>query len=170
VIVFLVLIATSCVAEPDSITTGPYNITFDIGLPKDAYNIKIDDPVETESLGGEKEKNFFVSVENKSIETRTVAFSITEYAEAQPSAILSSKSLKTLLERMFPSANIATRTIDGKEGALAEYTSGGITMYFAMYFLDKYTWVQPMSGLPWDEGTLQLLKTLHVEKINETSQ
>lgn len=70
---------------------------------------------------------------------------------------------------MFPSAQIATRTIDRKEGAVAEYTSGGVTMFFAMYYPDEYTWAQPMSSLPWDEGTLSLLKTIHIEKNNTTS-
>ena len=37
---------------------------------------------------------------------------------------------------MFPSAQIASRTIDRKEGAVAEYTSGGVTMFFAMYYPD----------------------------------
>lgn len=62
----------------------------------------------------------------------------------------------------------AGRNIDGFGGAV---TSGntrvntGITFdaYVAMCFISSTTNVGIVSTYPWDEGTLQLLKTIHVE-------
>jgi hypothetical protein len=33
--VFLILLTTPCIAVPDSVTTGPYKISFDLGMPKE---------------------------------------------------------------------------------------------------------------------------------------
>jgi hypothetical protein len=34
--------------------------------------------------------------------------------------------------------------------------------------MKKYIYVNIIFGLPWNEGTLSLLKTIHMEKINAT--
>lgn len=153
-----------CIAVPDSVTTGAYTVSFDLGLTHDAYHLKIDAPLETESLAGDKETKHFIFIENNLIKTQTIAIDIREYKKAQDPTTISPEFSKLLLERMFPSASVTQRTIDGMSGAIAQYTSGGITIFFAIYYPDDYTCVMPMSSYPWDEGTLQLLKTIHIER------
>lgn len=169
IIAFMVLLINSCTAEPDNVIMGPYNISFDLGIPHDAYRITIKHSVETESLGGDKETRYSLFVENKTVKMKSFIIGITNYAEAQPDAFLSSKSLKALLRKSEPSANVAARTIDEKEGAVAQYRSRGTMMFPFSYYMDKYTWIYTISSFPWDEGTLSLLKTIHIEKINATA-
>jgi hypothetical protein len=65
-----------------------------------------------------------------------------------------------------------TRTIDGASGAIASMTmrfdsDNVFDVYQATYqapFDPAHTLVEIFSSYPWDEGTLQLLKTIHVEK------
>jgi hypothetical protein len=65
------------------------------------------------------------------------------------------------------------RQIDGKDGVVCEgFKIIGGEMertYFVDYYLSNNEKVLIYSGIPWDEGTLQLIKTIHVEKINATT-
>ena len=67
---------------------------------------------------------------------------------------------------------VAARKIDGADGELGSgdvLISGILHKTFMAEFqpvIDcKHLMVYIDSSLPWDEGTLQLLKTIHVEKI-----
>jgi hypothetical protein len=42
------------------------------------------------------------------------------------------------------------------------------TVFEWEYYLDNHTHIQGMSAMPWDEGTRQLLKTIHIEKLPKT--
>jgi hypothetical protein len=41
------------------------------------------------------------------------------------------------------------------------------TVFEWEYYLHNHTHIQGMSAMPWDEGTLQLLKTIHIEKLTK---
>jgi hypothetical protein len=41
------------------------------------------------------------------------------------------------------------------------------TVFEWEYYLDNHTHIQGMSAIPWDGGTLQLLKTVHIEKLTK---
>ena len=66
----------------------------------------------------------------------------------------------------------STRTIDGMNGAVASMTIKSAPEIFIDTFDAAYTpaidpthlMVELISTYPWNEGTLQLLKTIHVEK------
>jgi hypothetical protein len=162
-------------AVPDSVTTGPYNISFDLGLPKDVYNVNVADPKEKESLGGEKSTEYVVNIKNDTGMTRIVMVTITEGTIG--TVLLPDEMQASMLSYIRESGlkNIETseRDIDGKKGAIAAgdmYISGlNIKMYQATYYPLKDTLVFINSAYPWDEGTLSLLKTIHIEKINATS-
>ena len=70
---------------------------------------------------------------------------------------------------MLMDVQTAGRKIDGHDGAVVSGTSimSGmeVNTYVARYYLSSTTIVDLMSSYPWDEGTLSLLKTIHVEKI-----
>ena len=64
----------------------------------------------------------------------------------------------------------AGRKIDGHDGAVVagKMRSNGmeIDTYSAMYFPSSTTNAVIVSFYPWEQGTLQLLKTIHIEKMN----
>lgn len=173
-VIGMILAALICLpilasAVPDSVITGPYNISFDLGLPEDAYTINAKDPKETESLSGEKETVYSLSTENESDPALSVSISMTEYAEKQTGASVSSSTMEKTMKKLFPaSASVASRDIDGKNGAIAKYTTTDMTLYTAVYYPNAYLFALVISTYPWDEGTLSLLKTIHVEKVNST--
>ena len=170
IIALLALSLMPCIAEPESIITGSYNISFDLGLPKDAYTIDVKDPKETESLSGEKEIVYSLGIQSESDSDQLAAFSMTEYVEKQPAASASPSKMEEAMETLFPSsARIASRNIDGKNGVIAEYSAKDMTVYTILYYPNAYLLATMMSTYPWDEGTLSMIKTIHVEKINETS-
>lgn len=64
------------------------------------------------------------------------------------------------------------RSIDNHQGSLvADVPVTGTnvpphtTVFEWEYYLDNHTHIMGISAMPWDEGTLQLLKTIHIEKI-----
>lgn len=157
-------------AVPDSVITGSYNISFDLGLPKDVYTITAKDPKETESLGGENQTEYSIMIKNKSDSRQLVSISMTEYAKEQTGASASSSTLEKTMEKLFPSsAVVAARTIDEKSGVVSKYTSSDNTLYTTVYYPNARLFALLISTYPWDDGTLSLLKTIHIEKTNSTS-
>ena len=67
----------------------------------------------------------------------------------------------------------AERNIDNTHGAIASGKSRALIVvtdvYISKYYPSSTTDRNIVSTYPWDEGTLSLLKTIHVEKINATS-
>ena len=63
----LVILFTSAIvcAVPDSVVTGPYKVSFDIGLARENYNVTVPAPVIDETLGGEKNTKYYVEIDNK---------------------------------------------------------------------------------------------------------
>lgn len=60
-IAFVVPVVT---AVPDSVVNGLYKISFDIGLPHEAYNVKVSDPIIDETLGGDKRTEYTITITN----------------------------------------------------------------------------------------------------------
>jgi hypothetical protein len=188
-------------AEKDCVTTGPYNISFDIGFPKSSYQIGIIAPVENESLDGnikstkyemnitpinitfaqyesgiEKDLKLlmhkFVS-EGIELIPRSAVIEIVEY-EMPYEELFAPEELKQQLYQMFTSQHAnntqsEVREIDGMKGAIASAYYRGVLTYQARWLpLGKQlTVVYLSSTYPWEEGTLALLKTIHIEHINK---
>lgn len=165
-------------AVPDSVVTGPYKISFDLGFPKDAYNIREDAPVIDETMGGDERTEYSVTISNKSISYNFISISLISVQNQDLSLATSSIIEDVLRSNNADDPRISgfksdSRIIDGMNGAVAsmgtELESGLVlSVYQAMYqapFDPKATMVNIYSSYPWNEGTLQLLKTLHVEKI-----
>ena len=155
VLIFLQLIAC---AVPYNTTMGQYNVSFDMGSSD--YSITENPWKSTESLSGtEKREVGTITVQDH--RNREAIISVTRYEEAKK---------KTSLKNYFETAT--TRTIDGVLGEIASDEIGkGMTIYFSLYypvFDPEMLEIGIVSYIPWNEGTLQLLKTIHVEKINDT--
>jgi len=164
-----------CIAEPDSVTTGPYNVSFDLGIPKDAYKVEVAEPELEESLSGDIHTTYGIELTNKTGLSRTAILTMLSY-ETERIIPLPDELTGLVVDRLLQMGNIynidvAERKIGGQVGAVASGEVGypGTNLYFAIYYLSSTDVVTIASAYPWEEGTLQLLKTIHVEKINETA-
>ena len=179
--VMLLLAALICLqmlalAVPDSVMNGPYNISFDIGFPLDAYTKEIKDPVQTESLSGVISTKYSVKIQNKTGLTKFAQIDVTRKDKAD--VLPSESDLKLIMNYAANELNgknveTSTRSIDGTVGGILslDYLVPGlnsyIKMYSVMYYPEKesaYTSVIITSVYPWDDGTLSLLKSIHIDR------
>jgi hypothetical protein len=160
VLVALISIPLLASAAPNSVITGPYNVSFDVGLTKAAYNVTVNDP---------KDKEYYAGIYSISIDQDAVK----RYAKilinddgTTPSAALSS---------IFNIQNINTseKEIDGINGTLTtgdvSFLGSKIPYYEASYYPFKDTAVLMISTFP-EKNTLKLLDSIHIEMINTSSK
>ena len=158
-------------AVPDNIQTGQYNVSFDLGFPKNSYTAKADSPAATESLDGKSQTVYGITITDKMDSHKTIIIVMTEYSEIQQGASAYPELMKAALRKTMPGATeYAIREIDGKTGAIARYSVSGQTFCIALYYPNDYLVAVLIPTYPWDEGTLSLLKTLHIEKINPAAK
>jgi hypothetical protein len=179
IIAFLVLLTMPCIAVPDSVVTGPYKVTFDLGTPKEAYKVNVAAPKTTESLSGDIRTTFNIEFINNSGLTRRAGLILTSYENdviipTQDELVRLEENTLSQLSNTY-NIEAARRKIDGYDGAVASGTTwissevGAVDVYSAVYRPSLTMNVGLYSFYPWDEGTLSLLKTVHVEMINSTS-
>jgi len=169
------LLSGLTVGVPDSVMTGPYRISFDLGLPHDVYSVDLDDPIIDETLGGVKRERYLITITNDT-GLSFLTISVIKSGVAVPG--ISGSAILQALDSLDSDPRISgfqsdIRTIDGTSGAIASGTFAStegiyITLYHAAYMLPSdpaSTIVQIVSTYPWNEGTLQLLKTFHVEEL-----
>lgn len=168
VLAALICLPISALAVPDSVVTGPYNVSFDLGFS--SYDI-VKDPIKnTETLEGNKYTVYSMTIYNGSYRDSGIAIiGITEFEEDQkfPTNEAAVKSFRTAY------TGAATRSIDGTTGIItSSKLDNGITIYLAIYhptFDPKRLNASVISNYPWDEGTLSLLKTIHIEKLEKSA-
>ena len=168
-LVALLLIAPLCIAEPDSVNMSPYMVTFDLGVPTSSYEVSVSRPVKSETLAGDSSTDYVFEISDKWTDAHY--FTVGVYVKSYDSQdVLTPDSLLVILEstlRDMGGENIqsAIRTIDGRDGCVASCDVGDFTFYAAQYVISTYpcTYVVIASTYPWDEGTLSLIKTIHVE-------
>jgi len=171
IIAFLALLTVPCIAIPDSVMTGPYKISFDLGIPKEAYYVTVLDPKEKESLGGDKSIDYVVNIKNVTGIPRLARITL---SKQEIERFLTPEEMKMSMGSYLPEIGLtdietSVREIDGEQGAIGagdiDISGLEVKMYIASYYPFKDTLVFITSSYPWDEGTLQLLKTIHIEKI-----
>lgn len=179
IVALLALLIMPCIAVQDSVTTGPYKVTFDLGIPKEAYyKIKTIDPKMTETLRGDKPTEYQINIFGAAGTNKFMLIKII-YSE-KPSPFLSGSDLELILKSRDASISkfeSGIRIIDGANGAIASGvpiadSETPLDTYHALYeplFDPTRILVEIYSQFPWEEGTLSLLKTIHVEKINATT-
>ena len=163
----VLLFAGITAAEQDSVILGPYRVSFDLGIPRTHYTTEIGGPETSESLNGSSMTDYTLDIYTYS---GSAKISLDIYDA--PSLNLSEKPMeKVLLETAKPNAfqgaitTSAVRQIDGTDGAVISIDVGGHSGYIAGYQpnINGSNLVTMMSTIPWDEGTLSLLNTIHVE-------
>lgn len=173
-LLLLVLVAATAGAEPDSFQTGPFEVSFDLGLNKSEYDVAVDEPFVEETLSGKFLNKYETHIlKNSGEEFAAAQIIVTTFGTPQkaPSALME----KTLLEMESANPNnydldSAQRVIDGQQGVIVSAHSVNLQdlAYDAMYLIrsDPETpLVQIISFFPWNEGTLSLLKTIHVRRV-----
>jgi hypothetical protein len=190
VIIYIVIVALilPAIAKQENLTLGPYKVSFDMGID-DLMNWVVSGPINSESMdggltttqysakAGDLTSPQFVSESKRlghSPNSNVVLIGITQYNTTQ-STDDTRKSVEAVLSH-YTDTIISERTIDGRRGAIGSGITGtsainGLPtkMYVAIWYMDNNTQVYLSSFSPWDEGTLALLKTIHIEKINTTS-
>jgi len=167
---------SAATAVPDSVITGPYNISFDLGLDHDEYRVNAEDPIIDETLGGEERTEYPIWIIDRKGNKQFIKISI--LAAKMNNPMFSGPELEMGLKSTFAEdprvsgLSTATRTIDGRKGAVAsmtyKYDSENIyTQYVANYqpmFDPHHSSIFISSTYPWNDGTLQLFKTIRIEK------
>jgi hypothetical protein len=162
-------------AAPDSAITGPYKVSFDLGLENNSDYLALStDPITSEALSGDKYTEYSMGIFSKKGE---VTITIKNIEEKLP--IINGPAWNQFLisetkdDPQISNFHSSQRTIDGVASAVASFSqhdSGSVVeKYWAMYqplFDQPHTTVNMISTFPWDEGTLNLLKTIHVEKAS----
>jgi hypothetical protein len=186
----IVLAALTCLpilalAVPDSMITGPYNVSFDLGLPKSAYDIEIAPPDQQESLNGDISTVYLMTIDNSNksdISTCMIVLSASNSQLPTASPQTLERTARNELGKMDFISNIESsiRIIDGSNGAIASGDSSILGKgnefkeYNAMYNVKtgpnpRHLVCSIFSSYPWEEGTLSLLKTIHIEMVNATT-
>jgi hypothetical protein len=174
----LVVLFTSAIvcADPISEVVGPYKISFDLGLPHNSYYGNVSTK-ESESLSGAKETIYIINIygEGTLLWKPEIEIDLTQYNYELK--ILSATELENILKGILSNQPLsgyatATREIDGTVGAIASHNVNKILYsepwYSAIYYptCDNHLVCTIDSSFPWDEGTLNLLKTIHIEKVS----
>jgi hypothetical protein len=160
-------------ANQESLTTGPYTVSFDIGLKRNDYNISVEKPVQSEELSGATKNQYKIQILNSSGPDF-----ISIYLSSQAAIpILTADQFKQKIDRILANdtgivdVQTSTRIIDGvmgvavSEGIILEgsNTTKAYEAYYLPTFDPRHVTVHISSTYPWEKGTLQLLKTIHVE-------
>jgi len=168
ILIFLQAIAY---AVPFNETIGPYKVSFDMGFNN--YYITGDPWKASESLSGTEKYEFGkINVfKDRNHEDGIAIILIKHNFEDQK--YLSPLEYVEWGRDLYDTTT--TRMIDGVLGAVGSLElDNGITIYTAEYhptFDPKRLNLTILSNYPWDEGTLQLLKTIHIEeKVSEDGE
>ena len=120
-LVLALLLLPSVVSTfPDSVLTGPYKISFDIGLTRNDYNVTVLNPRTTEELNGDKEIDYVVEIRNRTAYQQGMIIRI-EYFEKENPTINGSDYAQMKNYQYQKSSQVSgqasARTIDGVSGA-----------------------------------------------------
>jgi len=163
-IAFLLLVGTAVGSH--NVNVGPYRVGFDLGK---VCSVVTEGPEESETLQGSKVVNYDISIRNNDGEAHIY---INEYPENLIDSSID--SLERQLESLFKGFGFADyntyyREIDGKPGIVGyAQNPGWPTIYSAIYSPDSkenagHIICKIASMYSLEEGTQNLLKTIHVE-------
>jgi hypothetical protein len=149
------------------IRTGPDDVSFNLNRT-DPYAIELYPAIAQETYEGVTYKSYNIKINNTS--SSELGFNLNKNALIVVShfdgAAFNKKDMIKLYDQWMSVVTLYNRTIDDKDGMLAVADIFGLKKFSFMYLLDSQTTVAVDSTFPWDDGTLSLLKTIHVEKTS----
>jgi hypothetical protein len=167
---FSLLLASVSLAENESLIAGPYKISFDLNATHSANNTT---ETHSETFSGSRYDAYTIMLNNSNNFAFITALHFAENLSNNMSK--DDKGVYFVEDFLlgFDCYNITMheRTIDNRSGVISVgVDSNGNPMYAAQYrpMLDAScikgeTEVLIVSNYLWDDGTLSLLKTIHVE-------
>jgi len=168
--------AMPCLAFPDNVAVDPYMVYFDLGLSKSDYMIEVSEPVIKEDLNGDTHTDYGFMIRSRVGMTRVINFML--FYNKNNTVLPSESDMQLMIDlgmNQMPGAmnvQTATRPVDDTFGGVASYdygtSIGNVKMYGLSYFpvsQNGTLLVTVVSTYPWESGTLQLFRTLHVERV-----
>jgi len=173
-ILFLLLVSLSS-AKQESLIMGPYKVSFDLNTTQ-AYNINNAIPATYgETYGGISYVTYTTQI-NDSNNTALIIISYFSSNQMDKEIYAMKSSIQDSLSNSpYYDSDIYDRTIDGNAGILGvgENFKGDsqrfLAEYWPMFNASGDTKIRIQSGYPWENGTLSLLRTIHVELIGKPS-
>lgn len=163
----LLLIMPS-LSKPEIVSLGQYEINFNIPIDID-MNKSV---TRGETYSGINFTDSYASFYDIKDRTFVMEISVANYSSNMSTDLSALKdTLKTILNDLgYPQSSAYDRVIDGIDGSLLVGANPlAAKKAFAWgYFINDKTCIIGVSYIPWDEGTLALLKTIHVERLNAT--
>jgi hypothetical protein len=170
------MIATTAIAKPETNTIGPYKVSFDLNTTFN-HTVKLAQPIDSPSA---VLYNLFITTGNYTL----AQLSIIESKNLTDSTLPTDKyinELNMIIKGYFKNISLADTEIDGKKGFI--YTglnTKNMRLFQASYWLDRKdcecgpvsigtTQVAVTSAYPLNV-TLDLIKTLHIEKITQAEK
>ena len=145
------------IAKPEHLTLGPYNVTFDAGKELQDWNIT---KKESETYMGSPEVDY-------SAMSSGIGIFIHYLHDLKEGWRLDSidewrKTIDEVIKAGGGTCKSYPRVIDGRDGFVALAITKDGSFYGAYWYLTSNSSVGVISFYPWDEGTLQLLKTINI--------
>ena len=159
------------IAEQENLALGPYKVSFDMDI--DNLKWDISGPTTSETLAGSTDTSY-EAIRSKSYPGYPLAIYIAEYnfsaSEGPGDQQFSQKTVDNALRNLgCTDIAVKRRSIDGHNAAIGQgIDETGQDIYMVDWWMDNAT-VDIYSYYPWDEGTLSLVKTIHIEKSNMTT-
>jgi hypothetical protein len=174
----VILLSILASAETETINFGEYIVSFDLGLPKSAYNVDVKNPKQTETLSGDLQTTYDAWVTNETGPNLLVIGLIK--SEKEPQIVLNTSELQIFLNSILDQEQgvksnivIASREVDGTEGAVTscdwDFGNRIVEKTYLLGYSPKIDspplvlWA--LSTFPWD-NTLRFLKTIHTESTD----
>lgn len=167
VLALALLVALSMMASAGQVNEklGPYKLSFDLNIT-DPYNLVVYPAMAKETYAGTGYTEYQMEI-NDTVPPIPGSWSVKKHFlitidhYESTFASIDRKTLESYDKTVY------NRTIDGKDGFLIVQSFPAfpeLNIFHLAYLLDPQTVVIAESGFPWDEGTLQLLKTIHIGK------
>jgi hypothetical protein len=142
---------------------GPYNVTFDMGRVSSSLTVK--EPIESETFSGASVTNYQAG----GYTDHTLIIAIGRFRE--DTYFPFRDNLDSQLSGC-SQVSISDREIDNHKALLGSGFDPRLDefVYSSGWWADNRTAVAVYSTYPWDDGTLSLLKTFHIERLNTTNK
>lgn len=154
-IIRLIAVALVLLSMVSAYDSGPFNVTFDLPRHMQIFN----ESKQSETLSGTNYTHSrLYSADDEFI------MAITEFENVTMFDLDMKKKLPGC-----DILNSAKRDVDGGRADVTNAICGDVNVFHVTWWHDNSTLVEIASAMPWDRGTLQMLKTIHIRRLNETT-
>ena len=173
ILVLVLLLSSGALAKSETIDFGPYKVSFDLGAP---CFVKVQEPKESEDLAGGKYVMYAAEIKSGDNNAEITLMDYKPYISCK------------LGEQDIKYVNSALNTMNCKDVRVVERTFDNIPGVLGLGYIQTSPYMSPdqlfyaqywpdykedcgslrcniISFIPFDEGTLNLIKSIHVENV-----